>query len=261
LAGNTTGSFNTANGIGALLQNTSGANNTADGNATLQDNTTGNLNTAVGSLALGNNTTGNNNTASGFQALTLNATGSDNIAIGYQAAYNAPAGNSDSIYIGSQGSATDASGTIRIGTEGAQNCGTFIAGIYGASSSGGAQVYVNSNGHLGTVLSSRRFKEQIAGMGDASSKLLELRPVTYFYKPKYDEGSHLPQYGLIAEEVAKVYPEMVAYDQDGQVLTVKYQLLAPMLLNEVQKQNQTIQKLEERLATLEALLAGNGASK
>ena len=119
------------------------------------------------------------------------------------------------------------------------------------------------------MLSSRRFKEQITDMGDSSSKLFQLRPVNFFYKPQYDDGSHLLQYGLIAEEVAKVYPEMVAYDKDGQLLTVKYQLLAPMLLNEVQKQNAQLQgqaeairlqqeqnrKLEDRLAALEALLS------
>jgi hypothetical protein len=120
-------------------------------------------------------------------------------------------------------------------------------------------VYVTSSGQLGTVLSSGRFKEQITDMGDSSSKLLQLRPVNFFYKPEYDDGSHLLQYGLIAEEVAKVYPEMVSYDKDGQVLTIKYQLLAPMLLNELQKQSEAIQvqreqnrKLEERLAALEA---------
>ncbi len=91
-------------------------------------------------------------------------------------------------------------------------------------------------------------------MGDISSKLLELRPVNFFYKPEYDDGSHLLQYGLIAEEVAKVYPEMVAYGNDGQILTVKYQLLAPMLLNEVQKQAIKIRSLEDRLAALEILL-------
>jgi hypothetical protein len=110
------------------------------------------------------------------------------------------------------------------------------------------------------VLSSRRFKEQITDMGDSSSKLFELRPVNFFYKPRYDDGSHALQYGLIAEEVAKVYPEMVAYDKDGQILTVKYQMLAPMLVNELQKQVQLQQeenrKLEDRLAALEALLAG-----
>ena len=128
--------------------------------------------------------------------------------------------------------------------------------------------------------SSRRFKEQITDMGDSSSKLFQLRPVTFLYKPEYDDGSHALQYGLIAEEVAKIYPDMVGYDKDGQPSSVKYQSLAPMLLNEVQKQNAQIhlktqvqleegenrrleeqnQKFEERLAALEALLAGQQAT-
>jgi trimeric autotransporter adhesin len=148
----------------------------------------------------------------------------------------------------------DDSGTIQIGTQGTQTAGTYIAGIYGATATSALPVYVNSNGQLGTVLSSRRFKEQIADMGDSSSKLLQLRPVTFFYKPEYDDGSHQLQYGLIAEEVAKVYPEMVAYDKDGLILTVKYQLLAPMLLNEVRKQNDIIRQLQGRLAALEELV-------
>jgi hypothetical protein len=142
-------------------------------------------------------------------------------------------------------------------------------------------VCVDANGDLGTTgctntPSSRRFKEQIADMGDSSSKLLQLRPVTFFYKPQYDDGSHALQYGLIAEEVATLYPEMVGYDKDGQPASVKYQALAPMLLNEVQKQsaklrnqaeiNQSQQeqirrleaenrRQEDRLAALEALLS------
>ena len=115
-------------------------------------------------------------------------------------------------------------------------------------------MYVSANGQLGIAPASARFKEEITDMGDSSSKLLDLRPVNFFYKPEYDDGSHLLQYGLIAEEVAKVYPEMVAYGNDGQVLTVKYQLLAPMLLNEVQKQTARIHSLEDRLAALESLL-------
>jgi hypothetical protein len=108
-------------------------------------------------------------------------------------------------------------------------------------------VYVTSSGQLGTVPSSGRFKEDITDMGDSSSKLFQLRPVNFFYKPEYDDGSRLLQYGLIAEDVAKVYPEMVAYGNDGKVLTVKYQLLAPMLLNEVQKQHAEVQKLNDEL--------------
>jgi hypothetical protein len=268
LALNTTGSDNTATGAYALEDNTTGYNNTADGFFALQNNTTGINSTAVGVAALVTNSTGSYNIALGFDALQSNRTGSSNIGIGFDAALYALDINSNSIYIGNQGTGSDTSGTIAIGTQGTQTA-TFIAGISGASAAGGVEVFVNGNGRLGTTLSSRRFKEDITDMGDTSSKLFQLRPVTFHYKPEYDDGSHLLQYGLIAEEVEKVYPEMVAYGNDGQILTVKYQMLAPMLLNEVQKQNARAEKLEDqnrkqagqihsledRLAALEALLS------
>jgi hypothetical protein len=266
LVDNTTGINNTAIGGAALLSNTAGIENTASGYFALESNTTGSDNAASGYFALGGNTSGGENTASGYFALPSNTTGTNNTAFGFSAAYNAPPGNSNSIYIGSMGSGSDASGTIRIGTQGTQTGGTYIAGISGATAASGTEVYVTSSGQLGTVLSSGRFKEQITDMGDSSSKLLDLRPVNFFYKSEYDDGSHLLQYGLIAEEVAKVYPEMVAYDHDGRILTVKYQLLAPMLLNELQKQDrqqaeqnrqqdEKIRSLEDRLAALEVLLS------
>ncbi len=251
LQANTTGGGNTANGANALQNNTIGVSNTASGSGAMQSNTTGNGNTASGLGALSANTTGNGNTAIGDTALQSNTTGSNNVAIGNLAAVGVSGGNSNNIHIGSLGASADSS-VVRIG--GTQTS-AYIAGISGASVSGGAAVYVTSSGQLGTVLSSRRFKEQITDMGDTSSKLLQLRPVNFFYKPQYDDGSHLLQYGLIAEEVAKVYPEMVAYDKDGRILTVKYQLLAPMLLNELQKQAAQNRSLEERVAALEALLA------
>ena len=105
-----------------------------------------------------------------------------------------------------------------------------------AVSSPNAPVLVDSTGHLGTMTSSLRFKEQIADMGDSTTALMKLRPVTFLYKPEYAKGDRTLQYGLIAEEVAKVYPELVAYDKDGQPYTVRYQYLSTMLLNEVQKQ-------------------------
>ena len=110
-------------------------------------------------------------------------------------------------------------------------------------------MYINTNGQLGTLTSSRRFKDNIQDMGTASSKLFQLRPVTFNYKPQFDDGSHLLQYGLIAEEVAKVYPDMVVYDKDGQPYTVRYQVLAPMLLNELQKQNAVVAAQQESLRT------------
>jgi hypothetical protein len=268
LESNTTGYFNTASGQGALYSNTIGFSNTADGYGALTFNTTGLDNTASGAGALYANTIGSYNTASGQGALGSNTTGSNNIAIGNSAARNVSGGNSNNIHISSQGLSAD-NNTIRVGTQDTQAT-TYIAGISGVSVSGGVAVYVNGSGQLGTTLSSRRFKEQITHMGDTSSKLFQLRPVKFFYRPQYDDGAHSLQYGLIAEEVAKVYPEMVAYDSNGQILTVKYQLLVPMLLNELQKQNtqfqrqgQAIQllqqqngKLEDRLAALEALLSG-----
>jgi len=272
LHANTSGSANTADGSSALGNN-SGSDNTASGYLALSLNTNGGGNTASGANAMQNNSVGSYNTAIGYGALVRNTSGGLNIAIGQNAALNVSGGNSNNIHIGSEGASGD-SGVIEIGTQGTQTT-TYIAGIYGGTpSTSNLLVCVDANGQLGTTgcsstASSRRFKEQITDMGDASSKLFQLRPVNFFYKPQYDDGSHLLQYGLIAEEVAKLYPEMVGYDKDGQPSSVKYQSLAPMLLNEVQKQNAQLQKqaeaiqlqaeenrkLEERLAALEALLS------
>ena len=110
-------------------------------------------------------------------------------------------------------------------------------------------MYVNSNGQLGTLTSSRRFKEDIYNMSDSTSKLYELRPVTFYYKPQYDDGSHTIQYGLIAEEVAKIMPDLVSYGKDGKPYTVRYQLLAPMLLNELQKQHSVVEQQQAVIQT------------
>jgi hypothetical protein len=300
---NTTGNGNTASGAGALEGNTIGNQNAASGYQALQVNTTGNENTASGVQSLWSNTTGASNTATGFQALVINTTGisntaigalalesnttgGDNIAIGNYAATNVSGGNSHNIDIGSQGASGDGAGSnngvIRIGTPGTQTS-AYIAGIYGGSpATPNLPVCVDASGTLGTATctatpSSRRFKDHISDMGDTSSKLFELRPVTFLYKPEYDDGSHALQYGLIAEEVAKLYPAMVGYDKDGQPSSIKYQSLAPMLLNELQKQhreieeqretirlqNDRITQQESRLAAVEAQLSdvvpGNAA--
>jgi len=194
-----------------------------------------------------------NNTAIGDAALASDTTGSNNIAIGFDAAVDVSGGNSNNIHIGSVGVSGD-SAAIRIGTQGTQ-MSAFIAGISGATSSGGIEVFVNSNGQLGASTSSRRFKEQITDMGDSSSKLFQLRPVNFFYKPEYDDGSHLLAIRFDCRRSRQGLSRMVAYDNDGQILSVRYQMLAPMLLNEVQKQNAQIRSLEERLAALEALLS------
>ncbi len=198
---NSTGFYNTATGFNALQSNTAGSGNTAAGYAALKFNTTGGANTATGQGALLDNTTGNTNTAYGLQSLNANTTGSGNIALGYQAGYNLITG-SNNIDIGNVGVAADGaaanSGVIRIGAAATQT-NTFIAGIYGATpNSANTSVCIDASGELGTVgcvgtlavPSSRRFKEQIADMGDGSSNLLQLRPVTFLYKPQYDDGSH-----------------------------------------------------------------------
>ena len=263
---NTSGSSNTAIGHYVLNGNTTGGGNTAIGEDALEYNSTGSENTAIGILALDDNTAGNNNSAIGYGALSQNTTGSNNIAIGYAA--GTFVGGSNNILIGHKGTATD-NGTIRIGcTTGCSGnppqTSTFIAGIYGATTSLSSTmpVIIDANGNLGTMQSSRRYKADIHDMGEASDGLMQLRPVTFRYKKAYDDGSKPVQYGLIAEEVAEVYPGLVARSADGQVESVRYQLLDPMLLNALQKQHATIdaqkkqiQSLEERLARVEAMLA------
>lgn len=249
------GSFNTASGFAALLSNTGGSYNTATGADALDGNTTGGENTANGTSALQFNTTGSQNTASGAAALQSNTTGTSNIAIGYNAAANVLGANSNNIHIGSPGSAND-SGTIRIGTPGTQTS-FFAAGVRGVTT-GNADaipVMIDSNGQLGTVTSSRRFKEDIEDMGKASSGLLQLRPVTFRYRKPFADGSKPIEYGLIAEEVEKVYPDMVAHSADGQIETVKYQVLDSMLLNEVQKAHQQLEQQTEEIRLLQARLA------
>jgi hypothetical protein len=249
LQNNTSGGDNTASGAHALLNNTQGGWNTATGESALKGNTTGNDNTASGYDALSANTLGCCNTASGANALVGNVTGGYNVAIGYQAGYNVTGSNN--IDIGNQGTSSD-SGAIRIGTPGTQTS-FFAAGVRGVSTgqSNAIEVMIDSNGQLGTVSSSRRFKEDIADMGDASAGLLELRPVTFRYKKAYADGSKPLDYGLIAEEVAEVYPDLVVRGRDGQVETVQYQKLTPMLLNELQKQSQDVLKQDATIGQQE----------
>jgi hypothetical protein len=236
---NTTGYYNTANGYYALFSNTTGSSNTANGLQALFYNTTGSSNTANGLQALFYNTTGINNTALGFFALDSNTIGINNTALGYQAGINNTTG-SYNIDIGNNGNAKDYN-TIRIGS-GANQKKAFIAGISGVTASGGVQVFINSNGQLGTLTSSKRFKSDIKDLGTVSDKLMKLRPVEFRYKEAAEDGSHPVQYGLIAEEVAKVYPDLVQYDKDGKPFTVYYHLLTPMLLNEFQKEHQELQQ-------------------
>jgi Chaperone of endosialidase len=233
LYSNTTGGDNTATGYSALYSNTTGEYNTASGESALYANTTGKLNSAAGVNALHNNTTGDYNTVSGVDALYSNTTGSFNIAAGYKAGFNLTSG-SNNIDIGNVGVAGE-TGKIRIGTPSSQTS-AFIAGIYGSSVSGSA-VMVSSSGQLGVVVSSERYKTTIAPMGSHTANLAQLRPVTFHLKT--DPQGTL-QYGLIAEEVARVYPELVVRDENGRIDGVRYDELAPMLLNEVQHEQQKV---------------------
>jgi hypothetical protein len=241
LTNNLTGDNNAALGLAALQNNSNGSNNAAIGQVALLSNTSGSSNTAIGQAALLSNSTGNNNTALGASALPSVGGGSGNIAIGASAG-NAYAGNAvNNIAIGNGGSGAD-SGTIRIGTNGIQTT-AFIAGIRAVATGANdaIPVVIDSNGQLGTISSSARFKDHVADMGEASAVVHALRPVTFQYKPEYGGGPDHPQVGLIAEEVAQVAPWLVVYDADGQPFTVHYEMLTPLLLNELQAQQRTIE--------------------
>lgn len=261
LYSNVTGSGNAAFGYTTMQNNQGGHDNTACGTAALTANTSGNNNTAVGESALGANTTGIDNTAVGFQALLNSTTTSANIALGYQAGINTT--GTGNIIIGNPGAALE-SNVIRMGIQGTHTS-TFVAGIAGATASGGSAVFVNASGQLGTQTSSRRFKEKIQDMAESSRCLLSLRPVTFRYKPEIDPKS-IPQWGLIAEEVNEVNPDLVVQDEKGVIQTVRYEQLNAMLLNEFlkdhrqlkavkAKQEAEIKERDAKIATLEKRLA------
>ncbi|HEV7611221.1 MAG TPA: tail fiber domain-containing protein [Steroidobacteraceae bacterium] len=268
LYSDTSGSYNTATGFSSLYSNKTGDNNTAAGYQSLYYNATGSSNTASGYEALFTNTAGSDNTALGAGALRSAKTGNNNIAVGYEAGYNLTSGINN-IEIGNKGLATDYN-MIKIGVEGLQ-AKTFIAGIYKTSVSGSA-VMVNSSGQLGVVVSSERFKTDIESMGSHTAKLQALRPVEFHLKT---DPHGAVQYGLIAEEVAKVYPELVIRDETGRIDGVRYDELAPMLLKELQEQQKVmaaqsaniaaqdqraaaqdtkIARLQEQLASIQAAL-------
>jgi hypothetical protein len=254
------GVANTAVGDSALASSV-GLSNTAVGALTLDSDTTGSWNTAIGDEAMRSNISGVYNTAVGADSLHENTTGNNNIAIGLDAALHVKGSNSGNIHIGNRGAYSD-NRAIRIGTVGTQSS-FFAAGINGETTglNDAVPVVVDSRGQLGTVSSSRRFKEDIQDMGDSSEGLLRLRPVTFRYQKAFADGSKPIQYGLIAEEVAETYPDLVTHSADGQVETVKYQVLDSMLLNEVQRQQKEIQSLQERLAKMEAILGSTERTK
>jgi hypothetical protein len=250
--GNSTRSFNTALGASALYR-AGGDYNVAVGSYALVDND-GHRNTGVGHGALRENTS-NDNTALGYAALS-GSEGTRNIAIGHEAG-SLHQNGFNNIYIDHPGE-TSESNAIRIGTGQVE---TYIAGIYGRTSSSGTAVFVNSLGRLGTSTSSRRFKDHIAPLPDVSGAVQALRPVTFVYKPAFDDGTRLKQYGLIAEEVAEVLPDLVVRDASGQAETVRYHFLPTLLLAEVQRlereradQQRRLSEQARELADLRALV-------
>ena len=287
LSNNTSGVNNTAIGAGALTFNTAGFDNTATGSAALTFNTTGYGNTAIGSgalnmnttgnsnvavTALGGNTTGSANTAVGVGAV-VGGTGNFNTALGFQAGLNITDGNTNiavgylagqylsgdnNIDIGNQGGVDD-SGVIRIGTEGTQTA-IHIAGIRQTPLTTAVGVAINADGQLGVRPSSARFKEAIKPMDKASETVLALKPVTFRYK---NDPAALPQFGLVAEEVAKVNPDLVARDKEGKPFTVRYDEINAMLLNEFLKEHRKVEqltmdfesKLEEQQKQIQQLTA------
>jgi trimeric autotransporter adhesin len=248
LGDNTTGNFNTATGVGALRNNTEGELNTANGNAALLSNTTGDANTAIGDSALLNNTTGGGNTASGDSALLSNISGEENTAIGVNALNQNTTGNSNTaLGVDAGTGVTTADNVICIRHPGANvSDSCYIGNIFGANVDPSAVfVVIDANGKLGTTASSRRFKEEIQPMDKASEALLSLKPVTFRYK-NYKNSAR--QFGLIAEEVAEVNPDLVARDKKGEIYTVRYDQINAMLLNEFLKEHRKVEKLEATVA-------------
>jgi trimeric autotransporter adhesin len=262
LFNNTMGFNNTACGSGALLTNMIGNGNTATGFHALFSNSTGNANTAMGEDALSSNTTGERNTAMGADALLLstgnsntgigdgalqnNSTGIDNTALGTSAGFNATTG-SNNVYIG-------------VGMQGVagESNACYIASIFGQTSASGTTVVINSDNKLGTTTSSKRFKQEIKPMDKASDALFSLKPVSFRYKKEIDRQG-LPQFGLVAEEVEKVNPDLVVRDKEGNPYSVRYDQVNAMLLNEFLKEHKKVEKLEGVVASLAATVKAQAA--
>jgi hypothetical protein len=250
---NTTGFRNTATGTLALSTNTDGDANTAAGSHAMFYNTTGSDNTALGADALASGTTGSFNTAVGIGALPNNITGSGNVAIGNGAGTGLTTGSGNA-YVLAQAGAADENDTTRIGTNQTR---TFISGIRGVTTGVGdaIPVVIDSNGQLGTISSSLRTKDHIEALGQVSRAVFDLRPVQFTYTQPFANGTTPVQYGLIAEEVETVLPELVAYGKDGRPETVKYHLLPTLLLAEVQRLERERAALSRQVAEHAAALA------
>jgi len=231
---NTTGNFNTATGLNALNHNTTGNNNTAMGDGALVNNTTGDFNSAIGSAALPSNTIGNRNSGIGRFALAANTTGNFNVALGDNAGTGVITAD-DVICIGHAVAGVNVSGTCFIGS---------IRGVQ-TQNANALPVVIDGAGQLGTTPSSQRFKHDIKPMNKTSEAILALNPVTFHYK---SDNTGTPQFGLIAEEVAKVNPDLIVRDENGEIYTVRYDAVNAMLLNEFLKEHRRVQELEATVA-------------
>jgi Chaperone of endosialidase len=256
LLSNSTGADNTANGAFALSSNTTGVANTATGNGALQTNTTGRDNTANGFNALRQNTTGDKNTANGLSALFNNVTGNQNTAIGYFAGVNLTTGGNN-VAVGFNAGAAQTTGTenVYIGANmlgvAGENNACYIKSIFGQTTASGIPVFINSNNKLATATSSKRFKEEIRAMGKSSEALFALNPVTFRYKKEIDSAG-TSQFGLVAEDVQKINPDLVVRDKEGKPYSVRYDQVNSMLLNEFLKEHR---KVEQQRGDFEAAIA------
>ena len=279
------GFLNTANGNAALVFNTTGNDNTAIGAGALLNNTTGPNNTANGAFALNQNTVGTNNTANGADALTSNTQGGGNVAIGMAALFKNDIGNtntalgdsalanniglaSDNTAIGADAGffATTGRGNVYVGAGmtgfADESQHTYIRNINTTPVSGAGTDTVTvdlTTGLLGHASSSRRYKEDIKSMDNVSEALYRLHPVTFRYNKEIDRTQSLA-FGLIAEEVAEVNPDLVARNSQGETESVHYDAVNAMLLNEFLKEHDQMQDLKaivaEQQKQIEALTAG-----
>jgi hypothetical protein len=244
LASNTTGYSNTAVGQQALFSNTTGYENAANGFGALGGNTTGHANTASGWGALAGNTEGGGNTATGYRALQFNLAGINNTAMGNNALEIASGNLNTALGAGAGQNQTSGSGNVYIGAivsgVAGENDTTYIRNVYDSQASARA-VYVNSDNKIGTLSSSRRYKQDIRPMDKASEGIFALKPVTFRYKKEIDRSQAL-SFGLIAEEVAEISPDLITRDEEGKPQTVRYEAVNGMLLNEFLKEHKRVQE-------------------
>ena len=241
LFSNATGSQDTATGALALLSNTTGVGNMANGYSALYSNTTGFFNSATGADSLANNTTGAYNTANGYQALGSNTTGYFNTALGHAAGANITTGDGNVCI-----------GAMVYGVDGVNDT-TWIGNVYDSVTTA-RQVYVNADNKIGTLSSSRRFKNQIKPMDKISESLFALKPVTFRYNKDVDPSQAL-SFGLIAEDVAQVSPELITRDEQGKPQTVRYEAVNAMLLNEFLKEHRKLETQTRKIDDQEARIA------